>query len=329
VDSEPLDADEGGVWRALNPLADMEDVYFEWVTNGLAGGEELTGLWVTEGSNTLHTRNSEAGADEEVWEYEDFLAAMVELDSPWSNTGLENTDKVTLKWNKLTGAEVYEIKLNTTDSFDASGAVTVTDQDDEAVTVTGLDSGKQYFWKVRVKEGSPLRSRFSRVWTFTTKLGKPTEPTNWQPENGETGVVVNPSFGWNSVSNADSYEIEVSNTPDFSNIIASATTDINSWAIDTTLSYNTTYYWRVRALADSLVISGWRTGAFTTMTQPTAPPPPVEVTPPPPAPEIVLPAPVIPVHPTPVWVWAIIGIGAALIIAVIVLVFATRQRARM
>jgi len=143
------------------------------------------------------------------------------------------------------------------------------------------------------------------------------------PENGAQGVILCPSFGWTRVSGATTYELELADNPDFTNPTP-ATTTINSWKCDTDLSYSTTYYWRVQALKDSVVISAWRSGAFTTMAKSA---PPVEVAPSPPAPQITLPAPqvILPEAGTPVWVWAIIGIGGALVIAVIVLIIRTRR----
>jgi len=319
-------AGEGGVWRALNPTeSTLGDVQFELVGGDfeLDDGAELTGLRVTYGSNILWCLDG--AVTNEVWQYEDMLAAPVVLDEPWSNSGLDDTDEVTLKWNELTGADYYELKY--TDDVEWKENVAILDSTDDLDEtfkwVDGLDDGTKYYWKVRVEQGEPLLSRWSKVWNFTTALDKVAVPVTWEPENGAQGVIIRPSFGWTAVGGATTYELELADNPDFTGA-TKATTSINSWVADTDLSYNTTYYWRVKALKDSIVLSGWRSGAFVTMSKPAAP---VEVTPAPPAPQITIPAPqvIMPAAVTPMWVWAIIGIGAALVIAVIVLIIRTRR----
>ncbi|MBA7570651.1 hypothetical protein ES708_12404 [subsurface metagenome] len=197
------------------------------------------------------------------------------------------------------------------------------DLDETFKWVESLDDGTKYYWKVRVQQDEPLLSRWSKVWNFTTALDKVAVPVTWEPENGAQGVIIRPSFGWTAVGGASTYELELADNPAFTGA-TKATTSINSWVADTDLSYNSTYYWRVKSLKDSIVLSGWRSGAFTTMSKPAAP---VEVTPAPPAPQITIPAPqvILPAAVTPMWVWAIIGIGAALVIAVIVLIVRTRR----
>ena len=224
---------------------------------------------------------------------------------------------------RATGGDEYQVKYSDDENFDEH-VVDIDDIDDIYTYEDGLDAGTQYWWKVRVEQGDPLLSRWSRVWTFTTKLGAVARPVEWMPANGDQDVVIDSSFGWSRVPDATTYELELADNPDFTDPIT-ATTSINSWQVSEDLSYSTTYYWRVRALKDTLVISAWRSGAFTTMAKPVTPPPPVEILPAPPAPQITIPAPVLPVSPTPVWVWAIIGIGGALVIAVVVLIVRTRR----
>jgi len=318
----------GGAWRSLNPTDSMGDVVFEEMSTdfGLDDGAQLTGLRLTRGTNVLWALDDNAPT--ELWTYEDFLAAPVIKSSPPDSTGIDDTDKAWLSWEELNGADEYELKY-TTDSHFRVSIVTISDLDDTEERIgdgvpdedLALDDGTMYYWKVKVTE--PLLSRWSTVWNFTTKLAPVDRTVEWMPENGAQDVIIRPSFGWTRVDSATSYELELADNPDFTNPIK-ATTTINSWKCDTDLSYSTTYYWRVQALKGSVVVSSWRSGAFTTMAEPA---PPVEVTPAPPAPEITLPAPqvIMPEAATPGWVWAIIGIGAALVIAVIVLIIRTRR----
>ncbi|MBA7663250.1 hypothetical protein ES703_71289 [subsurface metagenome] len=312
-----------GVWRTINSTAStIGDTLFELVDEDLAATAELGPLYITEGSNVLWTLDG--GVIDEVWTYTDFLADEVELDEPWSNIGIDDTSEVMLKWLELEGADLYELKYSPDSSFDTK-VTTESDIEDEWFLVEGLDGGETYYWKVRVQAGDPLRSEWSRVWNFTMKLGKPAAPDLAIPSPGAQEVILSPSFYWPSVSNADTYQIEVATDTEFASLVASAEVSVNSWVCDTTLAYSTGYYWRVRALANDLVLSGWRVMSFTTMPKPAAVTPPVTITPAPPAPEITITVPPTPLAPTPMWVWAIIGIGGALVIAVIILIVRTRR----
>jgi len=323
ADEASANATAGGVWRSLNPTAnDMDDVVFEIVSTDfeLDAGAILYNLHLTAGSNVLWA--TDIADQTELWTYEDFLATEVILDEPWSNTGVDDTDQAWLKWEELTGADDYQLKWTDNESFDVH-VVTVSDIDELDYLLEGLDDGTAYYWKVRVQQGGPLLSRWSDEWNFTTKIAAVGRTVEWEPANGAQGVILCPSFGWTRVGGASTYELELADNPDFTGA-TKATTTINSWECDTDLAYSTTYYWRVQALKDSVVISAWRSGAFTTMAKSA---PAVEVTPAPAAPQITLPAPevIIPAAVTPVWVWAIIGIGGALVIAVIVLIIRTRR----
>jgi len=309
--------DEAGAggWRSLNPTDDMDDVIFEQVDTELDSGAELTSLQVTTGSDILWSRNAEAGAKDELWTYQDNLTTSVVLTSPEDNGGTTDTDQATLEWEELAGVEKYELKWTDDPSFIAH-VTTVTDIDDTSYLVEDLNDGEVYYWKVRVQQGEPLLSRWSEEWSFTTKLAAVGRTIEWMPENGAQDVVVCPSFGWTRVSGATTYELELADNPDFTSA-PQVTTTINSWECDSDLAYSTTYYWRTRALKDSVVISSWRSGAFTTMAEPA---PPVEIKSPPP-PQITPPAPPPPPQPkAPPYLWVWIGVSGALLIAVLVLI---------
>ncbi|MFC2012966.1 hypothetical protein ACFLUE_01615 [Chloroflexota bacterium] len=325
ADETPAGVTTGGAWRCLNPTDDIDDVIFEIVSTDfeLGANAQLENLHLTAGSNVLWS--TDGFTDTYLWTYEDTLATQVVLDEPWSNTGLDDIDEVTLKWEELTGADYYELKY-TDDPEWKENVETIDSGDDLDETfkwIEGLDDGTKYHWKVRVDEGEPLLSRWSSEWVFTTALDKVSVPVTWEPVNGAQGIICQPSFGWTAVGGTTAYEFELADNPEFIGA-TKVIVIINSWASDTKLACNTTYYWRVRALKDNLVISDWISGIFTTMVKPTSS---VVVTSPSAAPEITLPTPpvVIPAQATPVWVWVIISLGTLLVISVVVLIIRTRR----
>jgi hypothetical protein len=121
---------------------------------------------------------------------------------------------------------------------------------------------------------------FSSVPTFVALPGIP-DPTQFSV--GDRGDSVYAIFGWDSVSNATGYEVQVSLSSDF----ASAVTTFSPGTISPEvgpLKYSTTYHWRVRGLGTETPGPWSRTVDFSTYA---APPQPTTV---PAAPILVNPA---------------------------------------
>jgi hypothetical protein len=346
----------GGVLRSLNPDAeDEDDVVFERVAEGLIVDEtELHDLWLTcDTSDEGCAENVLWSLDwydlENVWVYEDTLAAPVVLDLPVDGQKLTTTDEATLSWKELCGADCYEVDLYRYCAECPDEKLTVDlclecePYDDVAcgppiecdwfeccpcteeicIVVDDLEPGTTYYWQVRVCQGQPTLSKWSEERTFTTALLAVPFADLCSPDCGAQDIILTPSFSWGEVDGATGYDVELATTETFTVGVIKGKTTVNAWKPGVTLEYATTYYWRVRAFKDG-VYSGWTYCLFTTMEEPVEPPPPVEVVVPPPPP-----APVINIPPaqmiTPTWIYAIIGVGAALAIVVIVLIVRTRR----
>ena len=106
-----------------------------------------------------------------------------------------------------------------------------------------------------------LRSLTARL---NVSVGVPVTPALVMPANGMDDVARQPTFSWAADEAAENYIIEVATDSGFANIVASGTTDANSWSPGTPLTPMTTYYWRVRAgsaCGDSVYSTTW---SFTT-----------------------------------------------------------------
>ena len=79
------------------------------------------------------------------------------------------------------------------------------------------------------------------------------------PQNGASGIDrQSVNFVWQQSVNADKYLFELSDTPDFSNIIAKDYTYDNVYVVDE-LNKETTYYWRVTAINETRALRGeWK-----------------------------------------------------------------------
>lgn len=69
------------------------------------------------------------------------------------------------------------------------------------------------------------------------------------PENGSSGVVALPKFNWIKKVDAETYEIQLSKSPDFAgnNLVVTKETVDSTFTTPVILDKSTIYYWRVRA----------------------------------------------------------------------------------
>jgi hypothetical protein len=304
-----------GMFRALNPTTSKpKSVAWEQVEDEITN--ELSSLHLTMGSNILWGHHTD-----DIYTYEDTLTGKVTLTSPSDGSDTGRVDTAKLAWNDMEGSDEYQIRVNTDPGFKGE-EIDVDATELTSITVTGLEDGKTYYWKVRVAKGEPVYSNYSDVWSFTTAMGA----GQWNPfvggvpeapANGATNVPLQPTFAWNAADWATGYEFVLADNPAFNPIVSKTGANALTTTVylcEATLDYETSYYWKVRAISKTSN-SEWASAVFTTMAK--APPPPEPPKPPP--------TPVVPEPTTPAYIWVIIGIGAALVIAVIILIVRTRR----
>jgi photosystem II stability/assembly factor-like uncharacterized protein len=316
------DAGIKGMMRCLDPRKSNEDkVEWEQVSEEFSD-VNLATIMVSSGSNLIFGIEGD-NDNQAIWTYEDTLNVPAVLSSPSDGSSTGRVDSATISWNKLDGADDYEIRVDTDPGFKGESY----DPADTSLTnvrVTGLEDGRTYYWKVRVAAGEPVLSKWSDVWSFTTQMSA----AQWNPfvggipeapYNGATNVPLQPSFAWNAADWATGYEFVLAKDAAYKDVVASKT-GANAltgtvYLSEQKLDNSTTYYWKVRAISKT-TNSEWAQAVFTTEGKAPAPPAPPAPVKPPPAPEPVL---------TQAIVWTIIGIGAILAIAVIILIIRTRR----
>lgn len=93
----------------------------------------------------------------------------------------------------------------------------------------------------------------------------PAAPSLSSPANGATNLATNLTLSWLASTNATSYGVQVSTTPDFSTTLLNTSVASTSLALSG-LTNGTTYYWRVNA-SNTTGTSAWsETRNFTTTT---------------------------------------------------------------
>ncbi len=153
-----------------------------------------------------------------------------------------------LTWSAGSGtSESYRLDVSTANDF-SSFVIT----DSSIVTtsfsvVSALATETEYFWRVRAKNTGGT-SAWSSTRSFTTVPAEPGVVTLTSPVDDAVEVSLTPTFDWESLPEADTYRLILSDTSDFSNLIL-AQDDIatSSYALGAPLELGTEYFWRVRA----------------------------------------------------------------------------------
>ena len=263
---------DGGMERSLNPTYPLGPT-FETVTRGLDDGATLVGLWLA--GNQLWSIDS---AHTSLITYIDSLVQPVTLTSPADEaTGLgmiinDAVKNISLDWETLTGATDYKWQLDYDNEFSSVPTGFEGDTRASSAQLPALDPTTTYYWRVRATE--PVLSPWSDKWSFTTSFGTEAyAPELESPEAGATGVPVRPIFQWSAVAGADGYELVVSTQAAVDNptILKTDTFALptTAWQANIDLDYETTYYWKVRAVSSSTQSPWSAVSAFTTEPAPT------------------------------------------------------------
>jgi len=269
----------GGMERCLNPTYPLGP-NFETVTKGLDDGATLIGLWLC--GNQLWSIDS---TNTRLITYIDSLVQPITLTSPADEAigmGMIINDMVkniSLDWETLPGATEYKWQLNYDTDFSSIPAGFEGNTRGSSAQLPELDPTTTYYWRVRATE--PVLSPWSDKWSFTTSFGTEAyAPQLESPQAGATSVPVRPIFQWSAIAGADGYELVVSTEAAVDNptILKTGTFALptTAWQANIELDYDTTYYWKVRAVGSNTYSPWSAVSAFTTESAPSNPsnPPP-------------------------------------------------------
>ncbi len=161
-----------------------------------------------------------------------------------------------LAWNEAPGATNYHLQVATDIGF--SNILVNEDTITNTVfTITNALNITTYYWRVQAGNGSDW-GEWSGTWKFTTGSSTvtlpPPAPNLSSPVNKATNISIPPILSWNAVGGALKYWFQVSESSDFSTLMMAQDSN-NAFTNYTTGggSYNTLYYWRVKAKNEA----GW------------------------------------------------------------------------
>jgi len=268
-----------------------------------------------------------------LWTYEDCYAkAGPALNSP-ANDALVDADPCycwndafTLKWDRQCDACSYNLQISLDEDFtEVLNDIDISGKDGDCNEIDyepssgtspsyvvgnmalGTGScGTKFYWRVRsadAETGEIIHSPWSEVRSFTVAAGPMAQVTLTNPGNGATGVAVsNIPFTWDAVADSTGYEFSLVNAATGTDVVSATAVSGTTYTYTGTLSYDTSYYWTVKALKDTTVF-GDATGTFTTGAEGVVPPAPT----------------------TASWLWVIIALAAVVWLVILVLIFRTRR----
>jgi len=271
----------GTNWSKINTgYTRLKSVFFVDSLNGWASGDRIIrsfdgGLtWVEQGGTTINPMYSlyfhdvgdgwAVGDRGTILKYDN--SAIVVL-PPSLSAPQNNATNVSLvpqfDWTVPNNAEYYRLQVSTNENFTTFVFNdTLSTNTKKIPYASRLGLSTNYFW--RVKAYSSLDSSlWSNAFKFTTQ-GQLQPPALATPANNATGISINPTFTWNSASNAERYVLQISTSVTFSNLIVNDTTENTSRAITVTLDGTTNYFWRVRAINEGQVSDWANYRGFTT-----------------------------------------------------------------
>ncbi|WP_373494068.1 LamG-like jellyroll fold domain-containing protein [Aquiflexum sp.] len=169
-----------------------------------------------------------------------------ELVLPANNESISPVD-LSFAWKPLNNASEYRIQISKNSDF-SSNVININNIKTYSLVYPELDANSTYYWRVRASNGFG-NGAYSTVRLFKTgsKNISPARTLLLSPENQKNNVGLSPVFHWAKVPNTDSYQIQVSGTSDFSNLIVNQSNITENVYQSPQLKENSTHYWRVRA----------------------------------------------------------------------------------
>jgi len=276
---------DGGMERCLNPTYSLGPT-FETVTRGLYDEVNLAGLWLAE-----HRLWSVDSVNTRLMSYYDSLTEPVSLVSPLDEapgvgTLVNDTARnISLDWATLEGADEYQWQLDYDTDFSSVPVGFEGNTGASTAQLPNLNQATTCYWRVRATE--PVLSPWSEKWSFNTSIGSQSlGPILESPKAGASGVPLKPIFQWSAIAGAEGYELMASTNATLDNPTILKTDSYalvnTAWQCNVSLNYDTTYYWKVRAVNGDTYSAWSAVGAFSTEAPPLEAESPPE---PPPSPQ--------------------------------------------
>ncbi|MFC2131090.1 T9SS type A sorting domain-containing protein [Bacteroidota bacterium] len=194
----------------------------------------------------------------ETWKFTTTLAAPMLFAPENDLSGLEPIVECT--WEVVPYASNYIIELATEPDFLISAVIYNGEPSSTNSHTFSIEYGTKYYWHVKSKT-SGSESVWSETRNFSTGFAGPVLTA---PENDFFDLPIPLTFTWENYDDAEEYYLEISTDENFSDIVYfDSNIDETEWIVDE-IEYNTTYYWRLKALVEDIYSFWSETRSFTT-----------------------------------------------------------------
>ena len=152
------------------------------------------------------------------------------------------------QWQNVVGADSYYFQLAENPDFEPT-IVSLVDHPDTQYQASGLAPFSTYYWRI-ASIGDIGASIFSATAQFTTGAlsESPATPILLSPANWASNLPRNPEFSWESAALAESYHLQISNNPYFSELVLDIHDLLDTSFTSPLLPAATIFYWRVAAV---------------------------------------------------------------------------------
>jgi len=177
-----------------------------------------------------------------------------QLPAPDTSGGVGVGESIpTWRWKPVTGAVTYDVHVQLPDGSERD----VKGLQSAALTAVKMTGTGVFRWRVRANfptsRYATVPGPWSRTRPFTRTIGRPVGART-------AGSSRSVHFSWQPKAGAKEYSVEVSERPDFGQVVDSQTTDATAYAPNLSRYGSTgtkTYYWRVAALDEDRNQSAW------------------------------------------------------------------------
>jgi len=168
----------------------------------------------------------------------------------------------TFSWLASARAQRYHLQVASDDAF-TSLVINDSTLADTTYSKT-LAHNKKYFWRVEAANigGS---GAWSDTWNFTTIIAAPDSITNFYPAANAVNVPVLFNFKWNKSQWAETYHFQLAQDSLFENTIIDDSTLADTLISSGMLTFDTRYFWRVKAKNIGGTTEWSRVVSFTTV----------------------------------------------------------------
>ncbi len=179
------------------------------------------------------------------------------LAAPFDGAGNIGTSP-TFIWNVAGGAVTYGIQVSTLSDFSTT-IISQTGISSTQNAAAGLSGNTVYYWRVNATNTAGT-SNWSDVWSFTSVVGgdslPPEVPIITTPTNNQTNTLLDRYFRCTHTLRAITYSLQVSTTPNFSNLFVNISAMADTLHFVKNLAPYTKYYWRMNA-SNNYGTSSW------------------------------------------------------------------------